>query len=170
MSEKEIQEIIQILKRCEVFVGLHDNDLTKIASLPSIHEKTYEADEIISMENEPAESLYILVEGQVGLRLTVELVLESHPREIKVDTVSKGSIFGWSALVHPYASSRTAVCSVKSKVLVINGQELIQLMDNDEHIGYEVMRSIACVIASRLMTPNNYFWAELLKARNGIIN
>jgi len=43
-------------------------------------------------------------------------------------------------------------------------------LDSDEHLGYEVMRSIACVIASRLRTPNNYFWAELLKARNGITN
>ena len=160
------KEIIQVLRRCEVFVGLHDDDLTKIASLPSIHFETYNESEIISVEGEPAKDLYILVDGQVGLRLTVELVMESQAREIKVDTVNKGSIFGWSSLVQPYASSRTAVCTKQSKVLVIDGKELIQLMDNDEHIGYEVMRSIACVIASRLRTPNNYFWAELLKARN----
>ncbi|MFC2027398.1 cyclic nucleotide-binding domain-containing protein [Chloroflexota bacterium] len=163
-----IKEIIQVLRRCEVFVGLHDDDLTKIASLPSVHFKTYNDGDVISIEGEPAKDLFILVDGQVGLRLTVELVMESQAREIKVDTVNKGSIFGWSSLVQPYASSRTAVCTKPSKVLVINGKELTQLMDNEEHIGYEVMRSIACVIASRLRTPNNYFWAELLKARNGV--
>ncbi len=163
-----IEEIIQVLRRCEVFVGLHDDDLKKIASLPSVHFKTYNDGEIISKEGEPAKDLFILVDGQVGLRLTVELVMENQAREIKVDTVNKGSIFGWSSLVQPYASSRTAVCSEPTKVLVINGKELVDLMDNDEHVGYEVMRSIASVIASRLRTPNNYFWAELLKARNGV--
>ena len=164
------QEIIEVLKRSEVFVGLDDHDLKKIASLPSIHFKEYKVNDTISVEGEPAKDLYILVEGQIGLRLKVDLVTENAAREIKVDTVSKGSVFGWSALVEPYSSSRTAVCTVDSKVLVMDGKELTQLMDSDEHIGYEVMRSIACVIASRLRTPNNYFWAELLKARNGIEN
>lgn len=170
MTEKTGHEIVQVLKRSEVFVGLHDDDLKRIASLPSIHFEAFESNDIISTEGEPAKDLYVLVEGQVGLRLTVDLVMESKSRDIKIDTVSKGSVFGWSALVEPYSSSRTAVCTKDSKVLVIDGKELIQLMDSDEHIGYEVMRSIACVIASRLRTPNNYFWAELLKARNGITN
>ncbi len=170
MTEDIKHEIVEVLKRSEVFVGLHDDDLSKIAMLPSIHFETYSTNDIISAEGEPAKDLYVLVEGQVGLRLTVDLVMENKSREIKIDTVSKGSVFGWSALVAPYSSSRTAVCIIDSKVLVIDGKELILLMDGDEHIGYEVMRSIACVIASRLRTPNNYFWAELLKTRNGIKN
>ena len=170
MAQKQEQEIIEVLQRSEVFVGLHDDDLKKIASLPSTHFETFVPNEIISAEGKPAKDLYVLVEGQVGLRLTVDLVMESKSREIKIDTVSKGSVFGWSALVEPYSSSRTAVCTEECKVLVMDGKELTKLMDSDEHIGYEVMRSIACVIASRLRTPNNYFWAELLKARNGIDN
>ncbi len=170
MTEKLEQEIIEVLQRSEVFVGLHDDDLKKIALLPSIHFEAFEPNDVISSEGKPAKDLYVLGEGQVGLRLTVDLVMESQSREIKVDSVSKGSIFGWSALVHPYAYSRTAFCIEKCKVLAIDGKELIQLLDSDEHLGYEVMRSIACVIASRLRTPNNYFWAELLKARNGITN
>ncbi len=168
MTQNIEKEFVQILKRCEVFMGLLDNGLIKIASLPSIHYRTFDADEVISNVGEPAENMYILVEGQVDLRLKIEHIMDSQTEGIKVDTVSKGSIFGWSALVQPYTYSRMAVCSMKSKVLVINGKELIRLMDDDEHMGYEIMRSIACVIASRLKTPNHYFWAELLKALNGI--
>ena len=170
MSEETTQGIIQILKRSEVFVGLDDDDLTKIASLPSVNVKTFDENEIISVAGNAAENLYILVEGQVHLNLLIEFKDKDIAKEITVDTVHKGSIFGWSSLVQPYAFSRTSICAEKSRILLLNGNELIDLMNNNEHIGYEVMRSIACVIASRLRTPNNFFWAELLKARNGITN
>ena len=170
MTEKLKQEIIEVLQRSEVFVGLHDDDLTKIALLPLIRFETFEAGEIISAAGDTAENLYILVEGQVHLNLLIEFEKNNLAKEITVDTVHQGSVFGWSALVQPYAFSRTSICTEKSKVLAINGKELMGLMDSDEYIGYEVMRSIACVIASRLKTPNNYFWAELLKTRNGAIN
>jgi len=170
MTEAKEQEFISILARCEVFMGLRDDDLMRIASLPSIHYITCEADEIISVANQPAENLYILVEGHVDLRLNLEDIIEGQIQWIKVDTVSKGSVFGWSALVQPYVYTRMAICPMKSKMLAINGAELIHLMDQYEHIGYEVMYSIACVIASRLRTPNKFFWAELLKARDGIVH
>ncbi len=170
MSDETTQEIIQILKRCEVFVGLTDDELHQISSLSSAHIKTYDVNQIVSNAGESAEYLYILVEGQVHLNLQVEFGKDDLSMEITVDTVHKGSVFGWSALVQPYAFSRTSICSKKSKILLLNGKELIELMNQDERMGYEIMRSIACVIASRLRTPNNYFWAELLKARNGIKN
>lgn len=162
------KEYAKMLGRSEVFVGLNDNDLARIATLPSINLRLYEKGEVVSEQGESAENLYILVEGQVNLRLNVQLGPEGPTKEIKVDTVNKGSIFGWSALVQPYAFSRTSVCIERSKVMEINGKELIAIMDSDDRIGYEIMRSIACVISSRLRTPNNYFWAELLKARNNI--
>ena len=168
MSEEAVKEIIQILKRCEVFVGLQDDEIAKIAGLPSARIKDFDENEIVSVAGDTAENLYILVEGQVHLNLLVEFEESDPGKEITVDTVHQGSVFGWSALVQPYAFSRTAICVERSKILLLNGKELIDLMNNEEHIGYEVMRSIACVIASRLRTPNNYFWAELLKARNGI--
>ena len=147
-------------------MGLYDDDLIKIASLPSIRFRTYEENEIVSAAEQPAENLYILVEGEVEMRLDFENVLEGQIQWIKVDTVSQGSVFGWSALVQPYVYTRMTICSQKSRMLAINGKELIHLMDEDEHIGYEVMRSIACVIASRLKSPNKFFWAELFKVRN----
>jgi len=168
MNDVSDNELIKVLGRCEVFMGLTDDDLRKVALLPSTHFETYDVDTTVTKATEAAENIYILVDGQVDLWLTVENVLEKHTHWIKVDTVRKGSVFGWSALVQPYAYSRTAICSMKSYMLAINGKELIGLMDRDEHIGYEVMRSIACVIASRLRTPNHFFWAESIKTRNGV--
>ena len=159
-------EIIGILKRCEVFIGLGDDKLASIAELPSNKISQYLEGQVISAAGDKAEYIYILIDGKIMLNLLVQFEDGIQPQEITVDTVHKGSVFGWSALVQPYAFSRTSLCAEKSKVLAIKGAELIGLMDHDEKMGYEIMRSIASVIASRLRTPNNYFWAELLKARN----
>lgn len=163
-------EIISILKRCEVFIGLEDDKLASIAALSSNKIMEYEEGEVISTAGEKATYMYILIDGKIMLDLLVQFEDGIQPQEITVDTVHKGSVFGWSALVQPYAFSRTSLCAEKSKVLAIKGIELIELMDHDEKMGYEIMRSIASVIASRLRTPNNYFWAELLKARNKSAN
>ena len=163
---ESIEEFVEILKRTEVFVGLNDEELKIVAALPSMRLRVFEAGQVVSAEGDPAEDLYVLVDGKVELRLPVQFGMGDEKREITVDTVHKGSIFGWSALVPPYSFNRTSVCVETSTVLSVNGKELIKIMDLNEHIGYEIMRSIACVIASRLRTPNNYFWAELLKLRN----
>ncbi|MFA4836303.1 MAG: cyclic nucleotide-binding domain-containing protein [Dehalococcoidia bacterium] len=159
------QEILHILKRCEVFLGLSDADLEKIAALPSAHTEIFEKGAHIANEGEKSQNLYILADGKVDLRMLIELDLGIPPKEITVDTVTKGSVFAWSALVRPYILNRTFLCAETSTVLMINGKELIALMDSNEHIGYEIMQNIAFVIASRLRIPNNYFWAESLRKK-----
>lgn len=165
MIDTTKQEVLQSLRRCEIFLGLSDDDLEKIAALPSVRMKTFEAGVCISKEGEPAWNLCILVEGKIDLRMGIQLDLAGPSEEITVDTVTKGSIFHWSALVPPYLLSRSSFSVTKSKVLAINGKELLGLMDTNPRIGYEIMQSIAAVIASRLKFPNNYFWAQSLKNR-----
>jgi CRP-like cAMP-binding protein len=165
MTDTTTQEIIQILRRCEVSLGLSDDDLAKIAALPSIRIEIYETGVTISNEGEPARDLYILVDGRVDLRMRIHFELGSPAREITVDAVTKGSVFGWSALVRPYLLTKTSVSAEESKALVISGKELIELMESDKHIGYEIMQNIASVVASRLRIPNAYFWAESLRRR-----
>ena len=157
------QNALQILRRCEVFLGLSDDDLERIVTLPSVRMLTFSTGQRISKEGDPAENICILVDGKVDLRMNIQLDLASPSQEITIDKVTKGSVFHWSALVRPYVLSRTSVCTQECTILCINGKELIGLMDDNHHIGYEVMQSISAVVASRLRTPNNYFWAESLR-------
>ena len=62
---------IEILKRCEVFLGLDTDDLQKIVDLPSCQAKTYQTQEVIFRAGEDARQLYILEEGQVDLVMKV---------------------------------------------------------------------------------------------------
>lgn len=147
-------EVSAALKRCDVLLGLNDEALAKIASLPSCHTGKCEAGANLFKEGNLAEHFYLLDEGKVNLIMEAT---GDPPRSAVVETVTKGGVFGWSALVPPHILTHSAVCVEPSRVVVINGEELARLMDNDPSIGYEVMRGLVRVIGSRLRHTQRLF-------------
>ncbi len=141
---------VQILKRCELFLGLEDNDLQKIVELPSCQEKTYQAEETIFEAGEQAKQLYVLEEGQVHLVVKIPINSSGSPEQTVVRTITKGGVFGWSALVPPYVRTMSAVLQKCSNVMTISGNELRSLFDQDPGLGYEVMNGLVRIIGSRV--------------------
>ena len=140
----------EILKRCELFLGLDDNDLQEIVDLPSYREETYKAEEVIFETGEEAKHLYVLEEGQVNLVLKIPTSSPDVLEQIVVRIITKGGVFGWSALVSPYIYTMSAVSQEPSEVVVISGNELRALFDRDPHLGYEVLNSLIRVIGARV--------------------
>lgn len=141
---------VEILKRCEVFLGLDDSELQKLVDLPSCREEAYEAQEIIFKEGEEARHVYVLEEGQVILTVKMPTGPPKPPKQTVVRTITKGGTFGWSALVPPHVLTMSAICKEPSKVVAISGKELQTLFDKDYRLGYEVMNSLLRVIGSRV--------------------
>ncbi len=138
----------EVLKRCEVFLGLTDEELWKIASLPSCRLRNFKAGSIIFREGEEAKTLYVINDGRI--MLTIKLTTEQGVQEEVVDIVTKGGILGWSVLVAPYMLTRNAKCIVPSKLLLIDGKELREFLDREPKIGYEIMKGLVRIIANRL--------------------
>ncbi|MBM4445901.1 MAG: cyclic nucleotide-binding domain-containing protein [Chloroflexi bacterium] len=144
-------DIMQLLKRCEVFIGLDDSDLQKIASLPSWRRNTYSAGESVFRENDVAKDFHILEEGEIRLVVASRKGRGTRePVRVSVDTVTKGDVFGWSSLVAPHSRNMSAICIKRSTVVAVSGTELNQLMDCNHSLGYEIMKSLVRVIARRL--------------------
>ncbi|OGO04350.1 MAG: hypothetical protein A2Y60_03185 [Chloroflexi bacterium RBG_13_54_9] len=139
--------VLAALKRCDVLLGLTDGDLAKIANLPSSREEAYQVGETIFEEGDVAENLYLLDEGKVNL--TMEVGPYPLPAAV-VETVTKGGVFGWSALVVPHILTHSAICVERCRVITIKGKELTNLMDDEPGIGYEIMNGLVRVISSRL--------------------
>lgn len=139
---------LDILKRCEVFLGLTDGELGKISDLPSCTVRTYKAGTTIFREGEEASTLHVLDEGRV--MLTMRLSAGRGSREEVVDVVTKGGILSWSVLVAPYILTRSAKCIVPCKMLSIDGKEFRFFLDKEPYTGYEIMKGVVRVIASRL--------------------
>lgn len=142
------KQVLAVLKRCEVFLGLTDEELQKLALLPSCRLRNVKAGVTIFKEGVGAKTLYVVDDGRVIL--TIRLTTSQGIQEEVVDVVTKGSIFGWSVLVAPYILTRGAKCIVPCKLLLIDGKELREFLDKEPRIGYEIMKGLVRVIASRL--------------------
>jgi len=141
--------IADTLKRTEVFLGLDDSELGKIAALPSCREVSYEAGEVIIRAGEEAKDLYVLKEGQVEVVMAVPIKADK-AEIVVIDVITKGGFFGWSALVRPHFYVMSTVCKKPSTVVAISGSELTALFDKEYYIGYKVFQSLARIIGTRL--------------------
>jgi len=138
------------LKRAEVFLGLDDGDLSKIAALPSCREEACQPEEVIFSAGDEAKHLYVLKEGQVDLVMEVPSGSGQAVTKVVVDRITTGDFFGWSAIVAPHYYTMSAICKEPSAVVIISGVELMALFDRDYHIGYMVLQSLSRIIGVRL--------------------
>ncbi|MFC1939541.1 cyclic nucleotide-binding domain-containing protein [Chloroflexota bacterium] len=143
-------EIEQTLKRAEVFLGLDDSDLSKIAALPSCQKEAYKPEEIVFRGGNEAKYLYILEVGQIDLVMKVPPKARQAPSQVIVDRITKGGLFGWSALVKPHVYVMSAICKEAAVIVRISGAELTALFDSDQNIGYKVFQSLSHIIGARL--------------------
>jgi len=148
--DNERINIVNALKRSEVFLGLEDEHLERIASLPSSCEKTLQSGEILFQTGERADNLYVLKEGRVDLVAGVSPEAELGKQKLVVDIVTMGGFLGWSALVAPHYYFLSAIAAAPSVVVCINGSELMALSDKDYYVGYRVFNGLARIIGSRL--------------------
>ena len=70
--------------------------------------------------------------------------------QVNVDTVTKGDVFGWSALIAPHSRNMSAICTKRSTVIAVSGTELNELIDSNHSLGHEVMKSLLRIVAKRL--------------------
>ncbi len=143
-------DIVETLKRCELFIGLTNSDVQKVVDLPSCELKEYDDNEAIFERGEEAKYLYVLQEGGVHLILKMPTSLYQPAQQAVWRTITKGGIFGWAALVPPHIRIGSAVSDGLSRVVCINGDELRALFSRDARLGYEIMNSLVRVIASRV--------------------
>jgi len=152
--------LVPLLKRCEVFVGLEDSDFQKLANLSSWQRNTSDAGDFIFREGAVAKEFYILEEGEISLVVISRKEGTKKLMQVPVDTVTKGDIFGWSALVAPHCRNMSAICVKHSTVIAVSGTELNELMDHNHSLGYEVMKSLVRVIGRRLRDLQSKFAGE----------
>lgn len=151
---------LDIIQTSHLFQGLSTEQVHRVASISG--EKIYEAGQSIFRQGDRGQSLYVLEEGKVIL----EMAIASRPErgrspQATVAVIAKGEVFGWSALVEPHTLTLSAQAVDRCKVIAIDGIQLLELMDSDPIMGYEVMRRLSEVIASRLV----HSWQMLLSER-----
>jgi CRP-like cAMP-binding protein len=138
---------MEALHECELFAGLREDELERIATIA--HEEEYQAGEQIFAEREPANRLYILRTGRVKVHIRLRSTLEPDG-DVTIEEVEPGRIFGWSCLVKQRRFTASVRALEPVTALAIDAGDLQTLFDQDAHIGFVVMKQLAEVIASRL--------------------
>ena len=80
----------------------------------------------------------------------IQATIVDEEKEITVDTVAAGQVFGWASIVGPSKRTVNAECSQDSRVIAIPADELKAMFDRDHTLGYRIMNRLCDIIAKRL--------------------
>lgn len=132
------------LEKVDILKDLDDDQLTAI--LGCCHEVEYSrGDQLFAVSQDPG-ALYVIMEGEVDLTRGEEV----DPAAKRYFPLYATNTLGWSSVVPPHGSPLSAFCtSRKCKILKIERDCLIDLLDQNPDIGFPVMSRIAEVIGSR---------------------
>ena len=122
------------LKNTELFSGLEEPQLIVILSHSSV--ESFPEGKTIFSQGEEAHRLYVLIEGVVTLT-----VKTGEKIDFMTSTIDKeGAIFGMPCLLEPFRYNVTATCLKPSKVLIIEADQIMKVIEQDPKMGMEIMR------------------------------
>ncbi len=147
----------ELLRRYPFFCCLDEAQQKAIALITK--EVLYDRGRVIFEEGQPADVLYVLLEGCVDLYYTAS---GDHHDQLLVAEIDVGEPFSISALIEPHVLTATAQARTTSRVIEIKGAALRALCEVDNKLGYAIMRQAAKSAMDRL----HYTRVQLAAARH----
>lgn len=139
------EDKIKTLKQAELFAGVADNTLSRIAEISEFHH--YKDGETIYEFGGVANDAFVLVSGRVSFTLQF-----GGKKQTSGSIMTSRQIFGWAALIeHQPERLGSAVCIEPTSVLAINGDQLMSIFEEDTAGGFKVMRRLGSMIARNFL-------------------
>jgi len=140
----------EIFRRYPFFAGLTDAQLKALSLLTK--EVTVEKGSTIFEECDPADRMFLLIEGGVDFYFRSQE--EFHPttmKEFSVGEINPGEVFGTSSIIEPYELNATARTSNPSRLLVIDAIELRKHMANDIELTNKLYLAVIKTLKERMI-------------------
>lgn len=115
-----------------------------------------DCEDVVFDQGEPAEFLYLLIEGEVMVRFKPD-----DGSEITVARVKPEGVVGWSAALGSPAYTSAAVCSTACQMLRVSSQAMRELYHRDPETGCLLLERLAIIIAQRLRNTHTHVIALL---------
>lgn len=138
--------MIDLLKKCRLFEGCSNEKLADVGNI--CQRVTFKNGDHLLEAGSPAEYLFIVIGGVIELCFKVTHYNGS--KEITIDRKLKGDAFGWSALTEPNIYTLSALSKTDSELLQVKANDIIRLCEENNHLGYILMRNSAAIIGERL--------------------
>jgi signal-transduction protein with cAMP-binding, CBS, and nucleotidyltransferase domain len=138
-------------KLCHEYKLFNDLSTEQMQAVGKIcREECFYPDTILFEDGEPAQKMYVLVEGEIKVFYAI-----GEAGMVEVDKVEPGEIFGCSALVPPYLHTSTALAKTRIEVLELDAVGLRGLFEEDPRLGVSIQQHVIrclidCIIDLRL--------------------
>ena len=130
------------LDKHEVFQFLRPDQLRAISDVAQVMD--FAAGETIYERGAKADHFYVVLDGQISLRLPGRSGVS-----IQIDELTEGAVFGSCVCFQFVEYSLNAQCTRDSKVLKIESATLKELMDQDLLMGYTIQTQISRIYFNR---------------------
>jgi CRP-like cAMP-binding protein len=134
----------EMIRRYPYFSGLSIDRINVLANIAEEIES--EKSQYFHQEGDDINKVYIIVEGEVSLITT----LPQQDKEVVINTLGTGDVFGWTSLIPPYTAGAGAKSVAKCKLIEFDAGELRDKFEGDYEFGYLMMVKIAQIIRERL--------------------
>ena len=133
-----------VLQEARFFSGLNPEQLARVAEISEV--KQLDGGSQIYTLGHPAHEFFVLIDGVVRFNLTL-----GNRQASAGEFIGRGEVFGWAALIEG-AQRRiaTAACVTPCTVLSVEGDRLLELMEEDNGIGYQLMKQLSILITSKM--------------------
>jgi CRP-like cAMP-binding protein len=145
-----------LLQLVDIFEDLTLPQLELIAKICA--EKECAPGELIFEENSPSREFCVIMDGDVEIQVDPDTIDGNSSDDYAPSTIAvlrRGQSFGEVAIVDPGVRSASARCGAEPcKLLVIDREEFLQLLEADYQMGYVVMRNFAADLAMKIRQTN----------------
>ena len=148
MEEDLMENILDALRKSVVFQKLTNEQVKKLATIAAV--ETHPVGTLLYKEGDPASKFYVVVAGKVVLDMKCEMGPLFPPRQVTVDVITKGESMGWSAVVDPYIFTMSCLCIDETRLVAVDAVKLREFIAQDCELGFEIMKAVAKLIATRL--------------------
>jgi CRP/FNR family transcriptional regulator, cyclic AMP receptor protein len=152
-----------LLKQIDIFFDLSPAQLKMIADL--CEERRCQAGETICEENSAGSELFIIVQGEVEIKVNPAVISPETAAQNQLETIAtlrRGQSFGEIALVDQGLRTATAICATETQLLVLPYRQLTALCEANPPLGYHLMRNLAADLALKIRNTDLHIREQLL--------
>ena len=148
-----------IIKEYSLFDGLTESEIQKFISLMKF--KTVKDKEVIMKEGDDGDTIVLLLSGEVSITQALTLknkkaVSDNREKVLIKLNASLHPFFGEISLFNE-VDKRTATITATSEcdVAILDDDDIINLCNEDNSLGYKIMKNLAEKLSSSLEKTNN---------------
>ena len=148
-----------IIKEYSLFDGLTESEIQKFISLMKF--KTVKDKEVIMKEGDDGDTIVLLLSGEVSITQALTLKNKKAVSDNREKVLIK-----LNATLHPFfgeislfneVDKRTATITATSEcdIAILDDDDIINLCNEDNSLGYKIMKNLAEKLSSSLEKTNN---------------